>query len=454
MRFFRPGFMLVLVFLSVSVFSQQKYDTPLKVDKRQNRKGWFIFPLPIVSYNSDIGLKIGGMVNLYDYGKGKVYPDYKHLIYLQATYSSKNSGVFRIMYDSDKLLKINGKPLRVTAEVNYSIDGGLNFYGFNGYESNFGKKYIDPHSPAYITRLYYKINRKLLNLYLSLQGNIAKEKLRWFLGFTSLNYNIKKAQRNKLSIKEKHLPDTTTLYEDYVKYGLIRESEAKGGLINFINVGLVFDNRDIKANANKGFWDEIILYSNPAFFTDKSYKFISLSAIHRQYITLIKKKLTFAYRLGAKMLLAGRQPFFFTSYMVSSFTAGEDHDGLGGATTLRGVNRNRIMANGTAYGNFCFRYKFWKFGFMGNPSYLALNAFMDIGQSIQDFPTEATIKQIMEKDYPGRYFYKSSDKPHISFGGGVHFAMSENFVLKINAGRSINPQDGPGSIYFTTDWIF
>jgi len=60
----------------------------------------------------------------------------------------------------------------------------------------------------------------------------------------------------------------------------------------------------------------------------------------------------------------------------------------------------------------------------------------------------------MEKDYPGRYFNKPTGALHISFGGGFHFSMSENFVLRLNYGKSLDPQDGNGSLYLTTNWIF
>jgi hypothetical protein len=119
------------------------------------------------------------------------------------------------------------------------------------------------------------------------------------------------------------------------------------------------------------------------------------------------------------------------------------------------MNRNRVVGDGFGWGNLCLRYKFWYFNFLGNPSYLALNAFMDMGQVFQARAIDPAIKTQMEKDHPGRYFTdKTFDSMHYSLGGGIHFAMNENFVVRVNYGRVLDSQDGTSSIYITTNWIF
>jgi hypothetical protein len=441
--------------LSEAQQKQKKVERQIPFKKKKEvKQGWLIAPLPIISFNTDVGLRFGAIANIYDYGAGETYPDYRHFFYVEATYTTKNSGIFRLFYDSDKLLKLNKKYYRITADLSYLLDGAMNFYGFNGYESNYDRAYENPASDKYITRLYYRQNRKLFRAQIDIHGFMFKKKMSWVTGVVFLNYQLRKARGRKLSKKEKNLPDTTTLFEDYIDYGLIATNESRGGVLNIYKFGIIYDTRNIKANASRGLWEEVVVYTNLDNIMGNHYGFAGITAIHRQYITLIKNRLTFVYRLGAKIKLNGEMPFYFTPYIITSFNLSEDRDGLGGAGTLRGISRNRITGDGVGFGNFCLRYKLLKFRFLDNDSYISLNGFMDAGQVIQEHGTDAAAKEKMEKDYPGRYFNKPTDALHISFGGGFHFSMSENFVLRLNYGKSLDPQDGNGSLYLTTNWIF
>ena len=57
--------------------AQEKDSTKTKV-----KKGWTFGALPVVAFDTDVGLQYGALVNLFDYGDGTIYPDYRHSLYL------------------------------------------------------------------------------------------------------------------------------------------------------------------------------------------------------------------------------------------------------------------------------------------------------------------------------------------------------------------------------------
>ena len=446
--------LLLVWVLSISLMSMAQKDTT--TTEKKIKKGLSVGPLPVVAFDSDLGFQYGALVNLYFFGDGSTYPQYKHLIFAEAAYSTKGSGIFRLFYDSDQILKNKDKYLRLSVDMSYLLESGLGFYGFNGAETNYNTAFETTDDKDYITRMYYRHKRSLLRLQADVQGRIIGKKLRWTFGMAHMNFHVKSVDVDRLNEgkKENLLPDTITLYDDYVNYGLISKDEADGGMLNMVKAGIVWDTRDLEANPNKGMWDEIVLYTFPGFLGNSENAFTGFTAIHRQYFTLVKRRLTFAYRLGYKGVIGGKMPFYFDPYMVTSYSITANREGLGGSSTFRGMLRNRVVGDGFGWGNFCLRYKFWYFDFLGNPSYLALNGFVDMGKVFQPRAIDETIKNKMESDYPGRYFNKSADQMHYSFGGGIHFAMNENFVVRVNYGKVLDAQDGTSSIYITTNWIF
>jgi len=446
--------LLLVWVLSISLISVAQSDST--TTEKKVKKGLSVGPLPVVAFDSDLGFQYGALVNLYFYGDGSTYPQYKHLIFAEAAYSTKGSGIFRLFYDSDQILKNKDKYLRLSLDLSYLMESGLGFYGFNGFETNYNTAFETTDDKDYITRMYYRHKRTLFRAQADVQGRIIGKKLRWVFGLANMNFHVDPVDIDRLNEGKKDdlLPDTISLYEDYVNYGMIGKEEADGGMLNMIKGGIVWDTRDLEANPNKGLWDEIVLYTFPGFLGNTENTFTGITLIHRQYITLVKRRLTFAYRIGYKGVIGGKMPFYFDPYMVTSYSLTANREGLGGASTFRGMLRNRVVGDGFGWGNFCLRYKFWYFNFLGNPSYLALNGFVDMGQVFQPRAIDATIKNKMESDYPGRYFNKSADQMHYSVGGGIHFAMNENFVVRVNYGKVLDAQDGNSSIYITTNWVF
>ena len=153
----RFSFLLCLFLLCVSSMglAQQKNDTL----QAETKYGWTFGALPVVSYDSDRGFKYGGLVNLYNYGSGETYPEYLQSIYLEISRTTKGSGINQLLFDSEHLIPNN--PIRFTVDLSYFTERSMDFYGFNGYESEFNRDFSQKESQEYISRMFYRFERKL-----------------------------------------------------------------------------------------------------------------------------------------------------------------------------------------------------------------------------------------------------------------------------------------------------
>jgi len=466
-------FFFVLAFfmgISLSFFAQEEDDVQalnaLEKDKAKKdkskqdkiKKGWNFGGLPVLSFDSDLGFQFGALANLYNYGDGSRYPMYDHSFYVEASWFTKGSGIFRFYYDSDRLIK----GIRTSMDVSYMPDQAFYFFGYNGYEAYYNSKWIDPDSPEYKTKMFYRLKRQFFRVKIDFQGNITGSgKIKWLAGFDF--YNIYQTRvdfehLNKGKSEDKILPDTATLYDEYVKWGLIPESEKNGGYFTALKGGIVFDTRDNEPNPNRGLWTEIILIGAPKFLSSMEKGFMKLSITHRQYFTLVKDRLTFAYRLAFQSTIAGYAPTYVQQLMYYSRMVGAYNEGLGGAKTLRGIKRNRMVGDGWVMGNFELRWKFVKFHWIKQNWYLALSGFFDTGRVIKFIDIKNKVENA-DIEYPegesqSDYFNFGGERFHNSAGAGLHIAMNQNFIIAIDYGMALNKQDGNSGLYVGLNFLF
>jgi len=409
--------------------------------------------LPTISFDADMGFQYGGLVSVYDYGDGTAYPSYRQMMKVEISRYTKGSGTNQLFYDAKNLLPHH---LRLTADLSYLTEKSLDFYGFNGYQSRYVKDFTDKDSPDYITRVFYRDLRKMFRLTADLQGQITGNKFRWLAGFGIMNMKSGRVDFdaiNKGKNDEDKLTDTVTLFDKYVGWGIISQAEKDGGNANFLKAGLVYDTRDNEANPMKGMWSEALVTYAPKFFFNPEFSYAKLVLIHRQYFTLVKNKLSFVYRLGYQGTIGGDAPFFMQPYMLSSYSSITKTDGLGGAKTLRGIMRDRVVGDGVAYGNLELRWKFLTTHIGKQNLYLALNGFSDFGMVVQEVKIDKS--KISAADQ-ARYFDFSyeKDKLHPSLGAGLRVALNENFILAIDYGFATNKQDGLKGLYINIGNLF
>ncbi|MBI9065740.1 MAG: hypothetical protein JEZ09_00530 [Salinivirgaceae bacterium] len=439
---------LNLVFI-LFLFSQSLLIGQESNENKEGKTGWNFGALPTITYNSDLGLQYGALVNLYDYGDGEVYPTYYHSIYAEVSRYTKGSGIFRLFYDSKFLIP----NIRFTGDLSYLPDQALDFYGFNGSKAVYNKDWEDDSSDSYKTRMFYKQKRNIFRTKLDFQGKTGIKNLNWAAGLNLMNFDLNTVDIEKLNKgkdDDKILPDTATLYDQYVKWGVISEKETKGGFFTSLKGGLVYDSRDNEPNPMKGLWSEAVLFQS--FNSD--FTFTKVAITHRQYFTLIKENLSFAYRLGFQGVIAGEAPYYLLPYMVYSYLPSSTTDGLGGSKSVRGIVRNRVVGKSMGYANMELRWKFSHFTLLNQNIYLALNPFMDFGQVLVEHDFERDITKLESSDNLDDYFKSGSDKLHITYGCGFHLAMNQNFIIAIDAGFPLEEQDGNMGLYIGLNFLF
>ncbi len=206
----------------------------------------------------------------------------------------------------------------------------------------------------------------------------------------------------------------------------------------------------------RGIWSEIILIGAPKPLSNMDNGFTKLVITHRQYFTLIKKRLSFDYRLGLQTTIAGTAPYYVEPIMYMSKMNGAGSEGLGGAKTLRGILRNRVVGDGVVYGNFEFRWKAIYTRWFNQNFYFALSAFFDTGRVIKNYEVENKVGPTTDysPNTESNYFAFGTETFHNSVGGGLHIAMNQNFILAIDYGKALDKQDGDYGIYIGLNFLF
>jgi hypothetical protein len=447
---------LVLFFLNsltASTYAERESDSTKTTGHAEKiKKGWNFGGLPIVGYDSDLGLQYGALVNIFYYGDGSTYPQYFHQFYFEVSRYTKGTGINQFFFDSKKLIP----KVRVTTDVTYLTEKTLNFYGFNGYQSVYNPSWEDDKqdSSVYRSRVFYRHERALLRAGLDFQGKFFDKRLLWLAGFTFLEIHtgpVDIERLNKGQKKDKILPHIPGLYDDYVAWGIIPDVERDGGINNFVKLGLVYDTRDNEPNPMHGIWSEAVLAVAPGFIGDGHYSFVKLSVTHRQYFTLMKNDLSLAYRIGYQGTIAGKAPFYIQPYMINSFSETTTIDGLGGSRTLRGILRNRVVGDGMGFLNAELRWKFVHFNWIKQNWYLALNAFGDAGMVLQ--PVSIDKSRIPDTIDQSLYF-DGKESPHVAVGGGFRIVMNQNFIISVDYGQALDKRDGNNGIYVSLGYLF
>ena len=495
----------LFIFVAVLAMSMQaaKKDKVQVIDSlgRKVKTGWNFGALPSVAFDADLGFQGGALANIYYYGDGSQYPEYIHSIYAEAAYTTKNYGIFRINYDSKYLIPNH----RLTLDMTYQPDAMCDFYGYNGYQSIYNQdlhkwkkdqsKMGDP--AEYQSRAFYKYKRDLFRFAADMEGTIYKN-IKWNAGLGVLGYMIDECDIDMLNGKNEFDPslpladqkamndNVEGLYEKYVKWGIIDQAEAHGGWHPYLRAGLTYDSRDQRTCPTKGIYADAFFTYTAAFGEQATagYNHLQFNFNFRHYVPVYRDRVTFAYRVGTQNNIAGKSPFYMNTYLNTLFIQRVMYEGLGGANSLRGIMRNRILANGFAYANIEIRTKVAKFDIGNQHFYIGLAPFFDLGVITQPYELdEAAIKEGYLKDVAeallpshdpnrpvpplqlGEYFALDEEghidqskvyMPHMAAGVGLKVAMNENFVLSVDWAMALNKQDNAkwANFYIKMGYLF
>ena len=439
---------LAAVLLLTGFSASAETETKVRSDNRNDpavvplspentKSGWRIGVMPAFSYNNDMGFLLGVLTQVYDYGDGTVYPNYRHKFMANVNIYSRGAKQVSLDYDSKYL--IPGK--RLTVSLSYMDNPLYGFYGFNGAVSPYYAD-LDRRKSADGTDgiAFYANHQRQLSTKLDLQGRLA-DHLTWIGGGV---YSLQRFSDTAFRIYD----GTESLFHQYLATGLIPAADTWGHRME-IKGGLVYDTRDFETNPERGIFATVTA-SGGMSVSEGMRSSLVLSADFRHYIPVFVSRLTLAYQLAYKGLVTGSLPF----YALPAFA-------------MRGSFGNRIMGNGVAWASADLRLCIARFQALRQNYELGLVAFSDAGAVVQSYKLSeqsaygaASVSKILDGAMIGPYasIYDravvAKERLHSSAGGGFWFSLNKNFLVAIEVGHPLNPQDGTLGIYINLGFSF
>lgn len=297
--------------------------------------------LPLLAYTSDTGLTYGAVGGLYLYAPG--YTPYRHGLGVQVLFTTRGLQSHFLRYDGPRLLG----PLRVEARLEYRRERLSPFYGpgnlaapeFAGNETDERFNYVRG-SPSAWVRLRGRPwgERHPLESYVGYQWR-----------FTEVD------------------PYADSLLAEQRPLGVV------GGATGQLFAGVLWDTRDEEADPGIGGMEEVALRLS-ASPTGSRYTYGGLTLVERRFWRL-GPRFVLAQRLALDVLF-GEVPFFEWP-LTGGLSALE---GVGGMSTVRGLERNRFVGNVKAFSNTELRFRALEFPVLGAPVRAGAVAFVDLGR--------------------------------------------------------------------------
>ena len=473
--------LLSLLSILMITFALQAQDSIQNADKNKKekiynekgeliKKGWNFGPLPVVGFNSDLGFQYGACVDIFNFGDGSRYPKFDYKMNLEVSAYTKGSLNLRFYGDYYNLLPNS----RLFVDAGYFTDKRFEFYGFNGFASPYynnlyvlnqsmadGQQVLSENFDRNFNSVFYRMDRKQFRFNSSLRSKFGfGEHLYYGVGLSYFNYNM---GRINIHNEEYLYDEQMTLYELYRESGLIRANEADGGNVTQVKLAFIYDSKNHDSDPTQGAYFEATLTGAPDIIDGEGYSHITFNAVWQQYIPIVEENLTFAYRLVTQNVIAGEIPYYamFNSNML--FYKKMSTDAMGGANSVRGINRNRVIGAGYAWLNAEFRWKVAGFQFINQNWNIALNPFFDAGIVTQSYRLEEqkTAWETIEKNYnisgyeENLIYSGEKEGLHTSAGCGLKLIMNRNFIISAEAAKALDARDGKGmKVYIGFNYLF
>ena len=435
---------LVLIIFFGYVIGQNTINTnPINVtdsiqtDNSTKKTGFGIGGTPILAYDADLGLKYGVIINLFDYGT--IFPNYKHFAKIKLLNSTNGTSHFSLIYDNNTLIKKGN----LIFESTYIKDILLNFYGFNGEMSKYNENIKNMNHNEYLNPYYYSHERGLFKLRLDFNKQIFDSKLTFISGASYHNYSIGKTNLDKFNLMESNM--NNTLFEKYIEEGIISDSEKDGGQLFQLKLGLGIDTRDNKINCNSGVLFESYFLATTTSHNTNLFKNITT---FKHYIFIPKVNTLLTYRLTSQQKIYGKNPFY---YLPTYHDSNGDVDGLGGTYNLRGIYRNRIVADGFISGNIELRKSIIKFESFKQQCDIVLSVFSDFSYITQNYFPQST--KLTSSEFP-TLFTNQQQRINYTYGAGFYFIYNTNNIISVNYGMSPNKNLGTAGLYIGASFLF
>jgi hypothetical protein len=335
--------------------------------------------LPLVCFNSDQGFGYGGVGGMYLYEPGKA--PYAHALGAQVFFSNRGVQNHYLRYDGPQLIG----PLRLEARLEYRRELRSPFFGAGNQSApDFRGNEGDPR---------YSFEKGAPGFWVRLRGRPfgPTHPLQSYVGYGWRHTSV-------------DTYETSMLVEQ-------RPLGLEGGSTGQLMAGMLWDTRDDESDPNEGGVEELSVRVS-GIATGSRYQYAGMTLSERRYLRL-SSRLTLAQRLTVDMLF-GDVPFFEWSH-----TGGVNvSEGIGGMSSVRGIERNRFSGNIKAFSNTELRFQAAQLQVFGQRMKLGAVVFMDLGR-------------VWHPGVPDGKWYEW----HPGIGGGLRFARRAA-VMRMDYARS------------------
>ena len=350
---------------------------------------------PLVSFNSDHGFGYGGVGGMYLYAPGKA--PYAHALGAQVFFSSRGVQNHYLRYDGPQLLG----PMRVEGRLEYRRELHSPFFGAgNKSAPDFRGDENDPR---------YNFDKGAPGFWVRLRGRPCGDThpLQSYVGYGW--------RHTRVDVYE------TSMLGQEQPLGI------EGGSTGQLLAGVLWDTRDDESDPTVGGVEELALRVSGSA-TGSRYHYAGITLSERRYLKL-SSRLTLAHRLTLDMLF-GDVPFFEWSN-----TGGVNvTEGIGGMSSVRGIERNRFSGNIKAFSNTELRFQAANLKVFGQDMRVGAVVFMDFGR-------------VWHPGVPDGKWYEW----HPGIGGGVRLARRAA-VIRMDYARST--ESGKQRFYLTFGHMF
>ena len=345
--------------------------------------------LPALNFDADEGFGYGLLLEMYDYGEGRL--PYVYTVQPEVFFTTGGRRDYTLFFDAPHLL---GAGWRLDAYLASERQIATPYYGVGN--ASMHDEALETDANPY----YYRFGRTRRQLRVNVQRALGDPAVRALIGFGLTRVTLDLVPKDS----------GASFLAEQVARG---EQSAPEGWWNYVRVGLVRDTRDREVGPTRGAWSELLAQRVDEALGSEA-GFTRLTATDRRYVTLVPG-LVFANRVLVQHVL-GDAPFYQLFTLESSF---KQQEGLGGAKSVRGLPKNRYVGRGVFLWNAELRWRALEWSLAGKSFHTVLSVFLDSGRVWHDDAPALD---------PGAL--------HHGYGGGVRVGMGESFVVAVDAGTS------------------
>jgi len=360
--------------------------------------------LPALNFDADEGFGYGAILQYYDYGDAGAEP-YRFSLQPTLFLTTRGRRDATLFLDAPHLLP-DGWRLGAQLAREQQLTAPYYGKGNNTIALESATKSPNPY--------YYRFGRTVVRANADFQHELVVPALRLLVGVGTRTAEVKTVPYDS----------GTTLLAQQTGKATLPTTEAR-----YARVGLVWDTRDREIGTHGGNWSELLV-QRAGRVLGGDQVFTRITGSVRQYVPLASS-ITLAERVVMQTVRG--DPAISEIFAVqSSF---RDDEVLGGATSVRGIPKNRYVGKGVAFANSELRWSAASFGLLGRPTGVVLSGFVDAGRVWTD----------------GLDLSQVASDLHVGYGGGARLAIGPSFVVAADVGHS---SQSAAAIYIGLGYLF